>query len=90
MESHSENQTLSKEEQKVRLIEVPPENTKTGRWYEQPAPVVRHLERLRDITQPKKKSDLLFSNQKSGAPLSNRIWSDDQGNAGGVRSCHLV
>ena len=73
----SDNKTLSKEEQKVWcLIEVPPENTKTGRWYELSAPVVRHLERLRKITRHKKRSDLLFTNQSSGAPLSSRIWGD--------------
>ena len=73
----SENKRLSVQAQKVWcLIEVPPENTKTGRWYELSAPVVRHLERLRQITRPKKQSDLLFTNQKSGAPLSDRIWSD--------------
>ena len=26
--------------------------------------------------RPKKQSDLLFTNQKSGAPLSDRIWAD--------------
>ena len=73
----SANKTLSAEDQKVWcLIEVPPENTKTGRWYEVSAPVVRHLERLRRITRPQKESDLLFTNQKTEAPLSARIWGD--------------
>ena len=73
----SDNKTLSAEDQKVWcLVEVPPENTKTGRWYELSAPIVRHLERLRQITRPTKKSDLLFTHQGTGAPLSNRIWGD--------------
>ena len=53
-----------------------PKNTKTGRWYELSAAVVRHLERLREITRHKRRSDLLFTNQSSGAPLSSRIWGD--------------
>ena len=73
----SQNKTLSNEDQKVWcLIEVPPENTKTGRWYEVSAPIVRHLERLRQITRQTKKTDLLFINQKTGDPLSDRIWGD--------------
>jgi DNA-directed RNA polymerase specialized sigma24 family protein len=73
----SDNKTLAAEDQKVWcVVEVPPENTKTGRWYELSAPIVRHLERLRQITRPTKKSDLLFTNQGTGAPLSNRIWGD--------------
>ena len=73
----SDNKTLSEQDQKVWcLIEVPPENTKTGRWYELSAPVVRHVERLRRITTPTKQSDLLFTNQNSRAPLSDRIWGD--------------
>jgi len=72
----SENKTLSAEDRKVWcLIEVPPENTKTGRWYELSAPVVRHLERLKQLTRGKG-NELLFTNQKSGAPLSDRIWGD--------------
>ena len=73
----SPNQTLSGEDQKVWcLVEVPAENTKTGRWYELSAPIVRHLERLRQITRPSKKSDLLFTNRTTGKPLSDRIWRD--------------
>jgi len=73
----STNKTLSAEDQKVWcLVEVPAENTKTGRWYELSAPIVRHLERLRQITRPTKKSDLLFTNRTTGKPLSDRIWRD--------------
>tara|TARA_Y100001933_G_scaffold77120_1_gene78404 strand:- start:5 stop:628 length:624 start_codon:yes stop_codon:yes gene_type:complete len=73
----SPNQTLSGEDQKAWcLVEVPAENTKTGRWYELSAPIVRHLERLRQITRPSKKSDLLFTNRTTGKPLSDRIWRD--------------
>jgi len=73
----SENKTLSKEERKIWcVVEVPAENTKTGRWYELSAPISAHLERLKKITRPKDKSDLLFLNQATGKPLSSRIWRD--------------
>lgn len=73
----SANPTLSPEDQKVWcLIEVPAENTKTGRWYELSAPVVAHLDQLRKITQPKRNSDLLFTNRKTGKPFSDRLWRD--------------
>ncbi|MDM7958886.1 MAG: site-specific integrase [Synechococcus sp. WH 8007] len=73
----SENKTLSKEDRKIWcVIEVPAENTKTGRWYELSAPVTAHLERLRKITSPTHKTDLLFLNQSTGKPLSSRIWRD--------------
>ena len=73
----SPNKTLSAEDQKVWcLVEVPAENTKTGRWYELSAPIARHLERLRQVTRPSKQSDLLFTNRTTGKPLSDRIWRD--------------
>ena len=73
----AENKTLSVEERKIWcLVEVPAENTKTGRWYELSAPIAVHLERLRSITKPKKKSALLFCNQRTGKALSSRIWRD--------------
>ena len=73
----SENKTLSKEERKIWcVVEVPAENTKTGRWYELSAPITAHLERLKEITHPKNKNDLLFLNQSTGRPLSSRIWRD--------------
>ena len=73
----SVNKTLSKEDQKIWcLVEVPAENTKTGRWYELSAPIVRHLEHLRQITKPTKNNDLLFTNQRTGEALSARIWGD--------------
>ena len=60
----SENKTLSKEDQQIWcLVEVPAENTKTGRWYQLSAPIARHLEKLRKLTHPKSKQDLLFRNQ---------------------------
>ena len=72
----SMNPTLSQEDQKSWcLVEVPPENTKTGHWYEVAAPIARHLEQLKRITQGSG-NELLFTNQKSGAPLSERIWGD--------------
>lgn len=73
----SKNKTISREEQKVWcIIEVPAENTKTGRWYELSAPVTAHLERLQVITKPKSRKELIFVNQATGKPLSSRIWRD--------------
>jgi integrase len=72
------NETLSREDQKrYVLIEVPAENTKTGRWYELSAPIARHLESLRTITRPGDDSELLFINLKTRKPLSSRIWADN-------------
>lgn len=72
------NETLSAEEQKrYVLVEVPAENTKTGRWHEISAPIARHLERLRHITRAKDDNELLFINLKTRYPLSSRIWSDN-------------
>ena len=71
------NHTLNKEEQKRWcLIEVPAENTKTGRHYELSAPCSRHLEQLREITKPTSKNELLFINLRTKKPLSDRIWRD--------------
>ena len=73
----SENKTLSKEDQQIWcLVEVPAENTKTGRWYQLSAPIARHLEKLRKLTHPKSKQDLLFRNQSTSKALSDRIWRD--------------
>ena len=73
----SENKTLSNEDRKIWcVVEVPAENTKTGRWYELSAPIMVHLERLKKITHPKHKSDHLFLNQSTGKPFSSRIWRD--------------
>jgi integrase len=73
----SENKTLSGEDRKIWcVIEVPAENTKTGRWYELSAPIASHLERLRKISNPKTKTDLLFRNQTTGKEFSDRIWRD--------------
>lgn len=57
----TENKTLSKEERKIWcVVEVPAENTKTGRWYELSAPITAHLERLKKITRPKTKTTFYF------------------------------
>ena len=73
----SENKTLSGEDRKIWcIVEVPAENTKTGRWYELSAPIASHLERLKKITKPKTKTDLLFRNQTTGKEFSDRIWRD--------------
>ena len=72
----SENKTLSKDIRKIWwVVEVPAENTKTGRWYELSPPIAAHLERPKKITLPGNKNDFLFLNQTSGIPLS-RIWID--------------
>jgi integrase len=74
----TENKTLSKEERKIWcVVEVPAENTKTGRWYELSAPITAHLERLKKITRPQNKNDLMFLNHSTGKPQSSRIWRDE-------------
>jgi integrase len=71
------NNTLSNTDQKTWiLIDVPAENTKTGRRYTINAPVARHLEELRKLTNHKGREDLLFTNQKTGQAFSERIWKD--------------
>ena len=73
----SENTAIPKAERKTWIIvEVPPENTKTARYYRISAPIARHLETLRDITRFKKPDDLLFVNQRTGQAFSERIWKD--------------
>ena len=68
------NTTASAEDQKKWvIIDVPAENTKTGRWYQIGAPIARYLERLKYITKGKA-NDLIFRNQTTGKPMSNRIW----------------
>ena len=73
----SENTAIPKAERKTWIIvEVPPENSKTARYYRISAPIARHLETLRDITRFKKPDDLLFVNQRTGQAFSERIWKD--------------
>tara|TARA_B100000579_G_scaffold373792_1_gene337616 strand:+ start:144 stop:1589 length:1446 start_codon:yes stop_codon:yes gene_type:complete len=73
----SENTTISQKERKIWvIIDVPPENSKTGRYYRISAPVARYLEKMRKVTQYKKADDFLFSNQLTGQPFSERIWKD--------------
>lgn len=72
----SANTTLNDEDQKIWcLIEVPAENTKTGRHYELSAPCARHLERLKRLTKGKG-DELLFINLSNRKALSDRIWRD--------------
>lgn len=72
----SANKTLSSEDQKIWcLIEVPAENTKTGRHYELSAPCSRHLEHLKCLTKGKS-DELLFINLSTRKALSDRIWRD--------------
>jgi integrase len=71
------NNALSSTDQKTWiLIDVPAENTKTGRRYTINAPIARHLEELRKTTKYKGRDDLLFTNQKTGEGFSERIWKD--------------
>ncbi len=71
------NNSLSNTDQKTWiLIDVPAENTKTGRRYTINAPITRHLDELRKITKFKSKTELLFTNQKTGEAFSERIWKD--------------
>ena len=73
----SENTAIPKEERKTWvIIEVPPENTKTGRYYRISAPIASHLEKLREATKHKKQDDFLFCNQRDGRQFSERIWRD--------------
>ena len=73
-----ENTNIPKEERKVWVnIDVSAENTKTGRSYRVAAPIARHLEQLFTITCFKKAGDLLFANQDSGQPISERIWQNN-------------
>ena len=73
----SENTTIPVEERKVwKSIDVPAENTKTGRSYRVSAPIARHLEQLRKCTKFVKPDDFLFINQKLGQPFSDRIFND--------------
>jgi len=73
----TENTAIPKEERKIwLLVNVPPENTKTGRSYTISAPIAKHLEGLRKVTGFKTKDDFLFVNQGTGQPFSDRIWKD--------------
>ena len=73
----SENTSIPKEERKTWVsVDVPPENTKTGRSYRISAPIARHLQQLRKSTKFIKPDDLLFTNQKLGQPFSQRTWHD--------------
>jgi len=73
----SENTTIPKEERKTWIsVDVPAENTKTGRSYRISAPIVRHLQELRKCTSFLKPDDYIFLNQKLGQPFSPRVWKD--------------
>ena len=73
----SENTSISKEERKVWVvIDVPPENSKTGRYYRISAPIARYLEGMRKVSKHKKADDFLFCNQQTSQPFSERIWKD--------------
>ena len=68
------NKSASLEDQKKWvIIDVPAENTKTGRFYQIGAPIARYLERLKYITKGKS-TDLIFRNQTTGKRMSSRIW----------------
>ena len=59
------------------MIDVPPENSKTGRYYKISAPVARYLEGMRKVSQHKKPDDFLFYNQQTAQPFSERISKDN-------------
>ena len=68
---------IPKKEQAIWVfINVPPENTKTGRSYRVAAPIAKHLENLRKSTAFTKPDDYLFCNQRTGQPFSQRILHD--------------
>jgi len=73
----SENTAILKEERKIWVaINVPAENTKTGRSYRVSAPIARHLQQLRKSTTYLRADDFLFTNQSLGQPFSERLWKD--------------
>jgi len=73
----SENTSIPKAERKTWIIiEVPPENTKTGRYYRISAPIAAHLEKIREVTKHSKKDDYIFCNQRDGRMFSERIRRD--------------
>lgn len=73
----SENTAILKEERKIWVaIDVPAENTKTGRSYRVSAPIARHLQELRKSTKHLHPENYLFTNQSLGQPFSERIWKD--------------
>lgn len=75
---HIEKSTnIPKKEQGIWVfINVPPENTKTGRSYRIAAPIAKHLENLRKSTSFTGPDDFLFCNQRTGQQFSQRILSD--------------
>jgi hypothetical protein len=77
MRTRSNDMSISKEERKVWVvIDVPPENSKTGRYYRISAPIARYLEGMRKVSKHKKADDFLFCNQQTSQPFSERIWKD--------------
>ena len=59
-------------------IDVPPENTKTGIGYRCAAPIMKHLNHLKNIVRRdlRRPNDFIFINQKTGKQWSSRIWED--------------
>ena len=73
----TENTSIPVAERKTWvLIDVPAENTKTGRSYRCSAPIAKHLERLRKISTYTKPNDFIFLNQSRGTQMSERLWKD--------------
>lgn len=73
----TENTAIPKEERKIWLpVNLPPENTRTGRYYTISAPIAKHLERLPKVTGFNIKDDFLFVNQGTGQSFSDRIRKD--------------
>jgi integrase len=71
----TENTAIPKEERLTWVnLDIPAENSKTGRSYRIAAPVAKFLEKLRKVSRFTKKNDFMFANQASGKQLSARIW----------------
>ena len=67
----SKNTAISKDERKVWVvIDMPPENSKTGSYYRISTPVTRYLEGMRKVSKHKKPDDFLFCNQQTTQPFS--------------------
>ena len=58
------------------LIDVPAENTKTGRRDRCSAPIAKHLEKLGKISTYTKQNDFIFLNQSRGTQMSEHLWKD--------------
>ena len=73
------NSALPESEKKTACcIDVPAENTKTGRVFRMTAPIVRHLNEIKAVNKFRRQNDYIFTNQyfKEPKQWSTRIWED--------------